>query len=211
MNDKNQEKNGLGDYPAQTQGYNSAGYTEKPNQPPPYDSNTQGYGQPQGYAQPPHPQGYNQPLGYAQPPPPQGYSQSAGYQPVPQSYTQQGYPQTQQYRNQPVYGGQGHNVIVAQPVPVTSVMTTSQPRPTNWLVPAILTCLCCFWPTGICAILAARSANQAADEGNMQFAQEKANKARNLIIITVILGAVCLAVFIVLRVMAYSSSSSYYG
>lgn len=51
---------------------------------------------------------------------------------------------------------------VAQPMPVTSVMTTSQPRPTNYLVPAILTCLCCFWPTGICAILAARSVSLSA-------------------------------------------------
>ncbi|CAG2195047.1 PRRT1 [Mytilus edulis] len=211
MSEKNQEKIGLGDFPAQPQGYHSGGYAGNPNQPPPYDSNTQGYGQSQGYAQPPPPQGYSQQPGFAQPPPPQGYSQQPGYQPVPQGYTQQGYPQTQHYGNQPMYGGQGQNVIVAQPMPVTSVMTTSQPRPTNYLVPAILTCLCCFWPTGICAILAARSANQAADEGNMPFAQEKATKARNFIVITVILGVICLAIFIVLRVIGTSSGSSYYG
>ena len=25
----------------------------------------------------------------------------------------------------------------------------------DWMIPAVLTCLCCFWPTGICAIISA--------------------------------------------------------
>lgn len=29
----------------------------------------------------------------------------------------------------------------------------------NWMVPAVLTCLCCFWPTGIFAIIAASNVN----------------------------------------------------
>ena len=25
----------------------------------------------------------------------------------------------------------------------------------DWMTPAVLACLCCFWPTGICAIMSA--------------------------------------------------------
>ncbi|VDH99158.1 Hypothetical predicted protein, partial [Mytilus galloprovincialis] len=127
--------------------------------PPPYASTV-----PQGQQHGQYPQGHGQPHGYGQPPPQQGYSHASGYQPVPQGYAQQGYPQqgypqTQQYGKQPMYGGQGQTVVVSQPVPSTMIVTTAQPRPSNYLVPAILACLCCFWPTGICAIVAASKQN----------------------------------------------------
>lgn len=43
---------------------------------------------------------------------------------------------------------------IAQPGPVPVVVNTA-PRRTDYMVPAILSCLCCFCPTGIFAILAA--------------------------------------------------------
>lgn len=33
------------------------------------------------------------------------------------------------------------------------------PQARDWMVPAVLSCLCCFWPTGICAIMAANNVN----------------------------------------------------
>lgn len=41
--------------------------------------------------------------------------------------------------------------VVVNPVPPTK----------DWMVPAVLTCLCCFWPTGIFAIMAASRVNIA--------------------------------------------------
>lgn len=43
---------------------------------------------------------------------------------------------------------------VAQPGSVPMVVNTTRPR-TDYMVPAVLSCLCCFCPTGIFAILAA--------------------------------------------------------
>ncbi|CAC5385723.1 unnamed protein product [Mytilus coruscus] len=122
--------------------------------PPPYSSTV-----PQG-----------QPHGYEQPPPPQGYSHATGYQPVPQGYAQQGYPQTQHHGKQPMYGGQGQTVVVAQPVPSTMIVTTAQPRPSN-------------------------CPNSAADSGNMQSAEQSARTARNLTILTVVLEKTELGVY----------------
>lgn len=33
------------------------------------------------------------------------------------------------------------------------MVVTTVPAPRNWMVPAVLSCLCCFWPTGIFAIM----------------------------------------------------------
>jgi hypothetical protein len=37
------------------------------------------------------------------------------------------------------------------------MIAASQPRPTNYMIPAIFASLCCFFPTGICAIIAANN------------------------------------------------------
>ena len=139
--------------------------------------------------------------------PPQGYSQPAGCQPVFQSYGQQGYQpqgyQPHQYGKQPAYGGQPQQHFIAEPVP--NVIADYQPRPTNYLTPAILACLCCFWPTGICAIIAASNANSAADRGDMAHAEAKTITARNLLILTVVLGVIFLVFTIVVRVASAKS------
>ncbi|CAG2208832.1 PRRT1 [Mytilus edulis] len=167
--------------------------TESP--PPPYASTAP---QNQQYEQYPH--GYSQTHEYTQLQPPQGYSHGTGYPSVAQGY----------YGQQPMYGGQGQNVVVSQPVPSTMIVTIAQPRPSNWLIPAILAFLCCFWPTGICAIVAACNSNSAADSGNMQSAEQSARTARNLTILTIVLGVICVFVIIVLRVMVYSSTQHQY-
>ncbi|XP_063399921.1 uncharacterized protein LOC134684557 [Mytilus trossulus] len=76
--------------------------------PPPYD-----YTVPQGqqYEQLLYPQGYSKTNEYAQIHPPQGCSHGTGYQPLVQGFEQQGYPETQYYGQQPMYGGQGQNVV----------------------------------------------------------------------------------------------------
>ncbi|XP_052065307.1 proline-rich transmembrane protein 1-like [Mytilus californianus] len=195
MSEKNQDEI----YPSAPPAYNQGQHSENcPAQSPPsyYVSNEQ---QGQQYGQ--YSQGYSQRHGYEQPPAPQGYSHAAGYQPVPQ---------TQHYGKQPMYGGQGQGVVVAQPVPSTMIVTTAQPRPSNWIIPAVLACICCFWPTGICAIVAASNSNSAADRGNMQSAEQSARTARNLTILTVVLGVICVVIIIVLKRREYSPSTYLY-
>ncbi|CAG2208831.1 PRRT1 [Mytilus edulis] len=162
--------------------------------PPPYASIV-----PQGQQYEQYPQGYSQTHEYAQIQPPQGYSHGTGYQPVAQGYEQQGYPQTQHSGQQPMYGGQGQFVVVAQPVPSTMIMTTAQSKPFDWFIPALLACFCCFWPTGICAIVAACISNRAAASGNMQSAKRSARTARNLTILSVVLGLICVVIIIEFR------------
>ena len=41
--------------------------------------------------------------------------------------------------------------VATQPRTATYPILVAQ-RPRDWIVPAVLACLCCFWPTGICAI-----------------------------------------------------------
>ena len=141
--------------------------------------------------------------------PPQGYSQPAGCQPVSQGYGQQGYqPQSNQqphlYDTLSAYGREPQqHIVIAQPAP--TVIVDNQPRPTNYLIPAILACIFCFWPTGIGAIIAARNANSAADSGDMANAEEKTRTARNLLIVTVGLGVFLIFLITVLRVTSSKS------
>ena len=167
--------------------------------PPPYNPNAQyGQQQHQGDGQPP--QGYSQPAAYQ--PVHQDYAQPQGY--GQQGYQPQGYQQPHQYGKQPAYGGQPQqHIVIAEPAP--TVIVDYQPRPTNYLIPAIFACLCCFWPTGICAIIAANNANSAADSGDMAHAEEKTRTARNMIIVTVVLGVICIIFTIVVRVVLAKS------
>ncbi|XP_071120588.1 proline-rich transmembrane protein 1-like [Mytilus edulis] len=173
--------------------------------PPPYASIV-----PQGQQYEQYPQGYSQTQEYAQIQPPQGYSHGTGYQPVAQGYEQQGYPQTQHSGQQPMYGGQGQHVVVAQPVPSTMIMTTVQSKPFGWFIPALLAFFCCFWPTGIGAIVAACISNRAAGSGNIQSAEQSAMIARNLTILNVVLGVICLVIFIVFRDVMFQSSAHFH-
>ncbi|XP_062597179.1 proline-rich transmembrane protein 1-like [Saccostrea cucullata] len=128
------------------------------------------------------------------------YNQYPGSQYPPQGGVQGQYPGSQNPPGQ----YQQHNVVVAQPGPT---MVVAQPPQQDWMVPAILSCLCCFWPTGIFAILAANKAKNAAQVGNVVEAQEQAGRARTLVIVSVVIGVIVIALSVILRVVLYSSSS----
>lgn len=138
--------------------------------------------------------------------PPPGGTQYPGNQ-----YSQQGcapYP-CNQY--QPQYGASGQplmTTVVAQPGSVPMVVNTIRPRP-DYMVPAVLSCLCCFCPTGIFAILAASRANSAAAEGDVLEAEAQSRRARTLVIISVVVGIIVIVLGIVSRVVIYSSYPRY--
>ncbi|XP_062616094.1 proline-rich transmembrane protein 1-like [Saccostrea cucullata] len=104
---------------------------------------------------------------------------------------------------QPPAGGP-HNVVVTQPVPTTVVV--SQPPQRNWMVPAILTCLCCFWPTGIVAIYSAYRAKEAASSGDVLEAEVQSKRARLFVIISLAVGVVLFVIIIIVRVSSPSTN-----
>lgn len=155
---------------------------------PEYTYSQSGYlPQPPGYT--PYPQhvpthpgqvGYGHCLGYqqeceVQQPSPMGNQRGYGFQQT----SHVGYPQG--------YGTQQSSTIVVTNQP-NRILVAHQ-RPTNWLIPAIFGCLC-FWPIGICAIVAANNANRAADIGDYIEAENQAGKARNFVISSFVTGIV---------------------
>ncbi|XP_062592942.1 proline-rich transmembrane protein 1-like isoform X1 [Saccostrea cucullata] len=96
-----------------------------------------------------------------------------------------------------------HNVVVSQPGP--AIMVISRPARQDWTIPAILSCLCCFWPTGIFAIFAACKANAAAASGNDEEAQVQSNRARSLVVTTVVIGIFIMILSAILRTIVYSN------
>ncbi|KAK3108288.1 hypothetical protein FSP39_004916 [Pinctada imbricata] len=142
-----------------------------------------GTGQPQPYGAP-YPQG-NPGTGQPQPygaPYPQG---NPGYPSAQQGYTA--------------------NVVTVQPYPQTTAVVTG-PRPTNWMVPSILACIFCCWPIGICAIIAANNANDAAARGDTITANSKAKMARNLTIAAIVFGIIIIAATTAYRVTSLNST-----
>lgn len=196
-------------------------YPEPSSPPPAYNDVGPSYppaGMPAGQGPP----GQYPPMNY---PPPQQYPQQMytqeptgpyGYKPVPQhppehiqtgsAYYSPGPPGSQyppgppgsQYPPGPqqIHGHQ-NVVLVGQPCALGGVVQ----RPPNYLALAIFSCLCCFWPTGICAIVSACNANSAADAGDMSSASMNANKARMYSIISIVIGIIVIVVLTALRLM----------
>ncbi|XP_061195112.1 proline-rich transmembrane protein 1-like [Saccostrea echinata] len=135
---------------------------------------------------------------------PQGgvQGQYPGYQYPPKGNSAGPYP----YQHVPgAPQGLTHNVVVNQPCSATIV--TSRPVRQDWTVPAILSCLCCFWPTGIFAIFAACKANAAAVEGDEVEAQAQSRRARSLVVTSVVIGIFIMILSAILRTIVYSNYS----
>ncbi|KAK3608383.1 hypothetical protein CHS0354_035380 [Potamilus streckersoni] len=138
--------------------------------------------------------------------------------PIPPDQSQ-GYDQPVQHHQPPMYMqqvGYGHpgqaaiittqsNVVHLSP---NTVVVTSGVRPPNGMVLAILVCIFCFWPTGICAIM---YANQANDELDVNEAWSKYRTSRTLSIVSVTVGLLWIAIAIWKIVETVNYSGSYYS
>ncbi|XP_056000086.1 uncharacterized protein LOC125646852 [Ostrea edulis] len=74
-------------------------------------------------------------------------------------------------------------------------------RGRDWLVPAVLSCLFCFWPAGLCAIVAAVNARSRYEVGDHVGGQSSATTAK---ILTLISFGVGLVYLILLAVMYFT-------
>ncbi|XP_060574711.1 uncharacterized protein LOC132732327 isoform X2 [Ruditapes philippinarum] len=124
-----------------------------------------------------------------------------GIPPPQQGYGQQPYPMQSPY---------GHNTVVVNQ-PQTGTIIIIQRRHTDYMVSSIFACLCCFWPTGICAIYYANEANNLARDGDYEGARKMSDMARRLMVASVIVGVISLFFAVVKCLTVYESykSSSY--
>ncbi|KAH3831224.1 proline-rich transmembrane protein 1-like isoform X2 [Dreissena polymorpha] len=135
-----------------------------------------------GYPQPPQ-AGYPGPPPPVYPQPPPGYGQQYGYPPPQQNFSAMSSNQTVVVTNQPTGGT---FAVVA--------------RPPDYMVPSVLACLFCFWPTGLFAIYFALQANTAVARGDMGNASRYSALARNLMISSIVVGVAWITLVIVLEV-----------
>src|SRR5687768_15957118 len=87
----------------------------------------------------------------------------------------------------------------ATPPPMTGMPQGS--RPSNYLVPAILSTICCCLPFGIVAIVYAAQVNGKWDAGDSQGAQDAAKKAKMWIWVSVIATVVATAAYFALAAL----------
>lgn len=84
--------------------------------------------------------------------------------------------------------GRNHN---AQPdSDLRSSSSAEEKPPENYIGPAIAACLCCFFPTGLCALIIACRAQCLVEAGELEKARKVAAQALNLLIATVAIGVI---------------------
>lgn len=77
------------------------------------------------------------------------------------------------------------------PAPGTPVGAAADaPRVFDWLIPSILSIVCCAWPLGIPALIFAIRANSSKKRGDMAAATQQAKMARLFVILSAALGIV---------------------
>lgn len=133
-------------------------------------------------------EGYDQP----QPYPASGFEPQLPRQAYPPSSA---YPSYQQYGTQS-FVQNNTTVVVGQPTTTSTVIV--QVRPSDYLMSSVLACLFCFWPTGLLAIYFAWESRQLADAGDIANAQIMSTRARNLMLLSVLIGVVWISLVIVL-------------
>ena len=79
----------------------------------------------------------------------------------------------------------------APPAPGAAVGAPADaPKVIDWLIPSILSIICCAWPLGIPALVFAIKANGSKKRGDMAAAAQQANTARLFVILSAALGII---------------------
>ncbi|XP_072303288.1 proline-rich transmembrane protein 1 [Eucyclogobius newberryi] len=185
-------------------------------------------GYPTPSAPPPGTEGYLQETQFhSAQPPPQGYTvQTQGpggsVQHPPVGYIHPGYPLQLQPCTAyvPVYpmasgqpympGTAGHPGIPPgqiHPMQMPPSITLMDRRPPHDYLPiAVLTTVCCFWPTGIIAIIKAVQVRTAIARGDMVTAEIASREARNFSFISLAVGIASIVLCTILTVVVIIAS-----
>ncbi|XP_045205348.2 trafficking regulator of GLUT4 1-like isoform X4 [Mercenaria mercenaria] len=119
---------------------------------------------------------------------------------------QPGYPLQQPGYVQLPYTNTSTTVVVNQPQTGKVIIKA---RHKDYLSASIFACLCCFWPTGICAIYYANEANNLAGVGDYEGSRRMSDNARKLVITSVILGIIAITLSVVLRIVLFKNKCEY--
>ncbi len=84
---------------------------------------------------------------------------------------------------------------------------TNGVRPSNFLIPAIFSTLCCCLPLGVVAIVYASKVNALYDSGNVVGAMDAAGKAKMWTFLAVGLGFITQLIVGVIQVLAVLAQS----
>ncbi|KAH3832512.1 trafficking regulator of GLUT4 1-like [Dreissena polymorpha] len=89
--------------------------------------------------------------------------------------------------------------------PTQNMVCVVQERPPDYTCLAIFSCLCCFWPLGLVAIILAIQATSLSDTGHYDAAKRLSNTTLGFIITSIIIGIACIVVFAVIYTGAHRS------
>ncbi|XP_029441782.1 proline-rich transmembrane protein 1 [Rhinatrema bivittatum] len=104
---------------------------------------------------------------------------------------------------QPYPGGNGGaqpGIAAPQMPPGIAILEPRRP-PHDYLPIAVLTTICCFWPTGICAIFKAVQVRNAIARGDIFSAEIASREARNCSFITLAVGIASMVLCTILTVV----------
>lgn len=76
-------------------------------------------------------------------------------------------------------------------------MTMNEPPPPDYMNRAIFVTICCFWPTGIFAIMKASESRSAYARGDVHSARSNSNSARQLSNISIMAGVASILVAVI--------------
>ncbi|XP_041366607.1 proline-rich transmembrane protein 1-like [Gigantopelta aegis] len=122
----------------------------------------------------------------AQAPPGSGPPQYAQQGPVP-GYTQPPQPYMSGYTT---HFGPNSAVVVQQPMLAPGGVPMAAPQ--DYMCAAIFVTLCCFWPTGIIAIMKANDSRVAMARNDVMSAHSSAKSAKTMINISIIVGIIAI-------------------
>ncbi|XP_054832482.1 proline-rich transmembrane protein 1 [Eublepharis macularius] len=164
--------------------------------PDPYMQETQFNGAPQGYVVQTHPPVGTLPIGgYMHPGYPVQLQPCTAYVPV--------YPVGAPYPQ-----GNPPPPPALSPTQMTPGIAILEPRrpPHDYLPIAVLTTICCFWPTGIIAIIKAVQVRTAVARGDIVSAEIASREARNFSFISLAVGIAAMVLCTILTVVIIIAS-----
>mmetsp|Transcript_16673 Transcript_16673/g.21632 ORF Transcript_16673/g.21632 Transcript_16673/m.21632 type:complete len:137 (+) Transcript_16673:211-621(+) len=114
---------------------------------------------------------------------------------VQTAYPVQNYPQSSQSPGIIVQQQPAPQVIYTTPAVAPRVIVYEEyrevgPKPKDYCILSWLTCLCCFWPVGLCAIFFSCQTNDKYASGDLKGAEKASETTKKLCLLALVIGIV---------------------